>query len=123
MGTAQRSRGLPGGVRGQVLKTGLMGGTFDPVHQGHLLVAEAARQALDLGRVYLIPARDPPHKPAEPTASAEHRFQMVNLAVVSNPAFFASRIELDRTGPSYSIDTVRRFLSEGCSPDELFFIT
>jgi nicotinate-nucleotide adenylyltransferase len=104
-------------------RTGLMGGTFDPVHHGHLLVAEAASHALDLQRVDLIPAHDPPHKPREPAADAEHRYQMVSLAVVSNPRFFASRIELDRTGPSYTIDTVRHFLEQGATPDDLFFIT
>src|SRR5262245_55178479 len=104
------------------MRTGLMGGTFDPVHYGHLLIAEAARHALDLERVIFVPASDPPHKD-ETVTGAEHRYQMVSLAVAANPCFFASRVELGRAGPSYSVDTIRHFLDAGCRPEDLFFIT
>ena len=85
---------------------GIMGGTFDPIHIGHLAVAEEAREALTLDRVLFIPAGQPPHKlPGSVTAIA-HRLAMVELAIADNPAFELSRIEIDRAGPSFTVDTV-----------------
>jgi nicotinate-nucleotide adenylyltransferase len=84
-----------------------MGGTFDPVHLGHLAIAEAARGALDLDRVLFLPAGLPPHRPAGAVASAEDRVAMVRLAIEGNPAFELSRIDVDRAGPSYTADSVR----------------
>ena len=86
---------------------GVFGGTFDPIHLAHLAVAEAARDALGLERVLFIPAGEPPHKPGQADhRRGEHRLAMVELAIAGNPAFAASRIELDRPGPSYTVDTL-----------------
>ena len=85
---------------------GILGGTFDPIHHGHLAIAEEVRERLGLERVLFVPARVPPHRSLEPGASAEDRFAMVSLAVADNPAFEVSRVELDRPGLSYSVDTV-----------------
>jgi nicotinate-nucleotide adenylyltransferase len=87
---------------------GLLGGTFDPIHLGHLAAGEAAREELGLERVIFIPAGDPPHK-AGPMASAEDRALMTQLAISGNPAFELSRIELDRPGPSFAVETVEEF--------------
>jgi nicotinate-nucleotide adenylyltransferase len=86
--------------------TGVFGGTFDPIHYAHLAVAEAAREALDLRRVLFVPAAQPPHKPDRSIAGAEHRFAMVQAAIADNPGFEISRIELDRGGPSYTVETL-----------------
>ena len=83
-----------------------MGGTFDPIHIGHLAVAEEARDALGLERILFVVAGTPPHKAAGTVSSAEHRLAMVALAIAGNPAFELSRLEVDRPGPSYSADTV-----------------
>ena len=85
---------------------GVMGGTFDPIHIGHLAIGEEARQALGLDLVVYVPAGQPPHKPVDSVTSAEHRLAMVELAIADNPAFELSRIEIERPGPSYTVDTV-----------------
>lgn len=92
---------------------GVMGGTFDPIHMGHLVVAEAAREALALDRMLFVPAGVPPHKPAAEVTSVDHRVAMVELAIADNPAFELSRIEVDRAGPSYTVDTVEALVTEG----------
>lgn len=84
-----------------------MGGTFDPIHVGHLAIAAAAREALDLGRVLFLPAGAPPHKPGSVDAPMEDRVAMVRLAIDGNPAFELSRIDVDRPGPSFTADSVR----------------
>lgn len=104
-------------------RVGLMGGTFDPIHHGHLLIAEHVRCELKLDRVIFIPAGSPPHKQGQTITAAEHRYLMVSLATAPNPCFFTSRIELDRQGASFSVDTLRHFLDTGCQPEDLFFIT
>lgn len=85
---------------------GLFGGTFDPIHLAHLAVAEAAREALGLERVLFIPAGQPPHKTGLAITTADHRLAMIELAIAGNPVFQTSRIELDRPGPSYTVDTL-----------------
>ncbi|MEO8602638.1 MAG: nicotinate-nucleotide adenylyltransferase [bacterium] len=90
---------------------GVYGGTFDPVHFGHLRCAEEAREQLGLQRVLFIPAADPPHKARRMTPAAQ-RLAMVRLAIAGNPAFAASPIELQRRGPSYSIDTLRQLRAQ-----------
>jgi nicotinate-nucleotide adenylyltransferase len=85
---------------------GLMGGTFDPIHVGHLAIAEEARDSLALSRIVFVPAGVPPHKQAADVTSVEHRLAMVELAIADNPGFELSRIEVDRPGPSYTVDTV-----------------
>ena len=100
---------------------GILGGTFDPIHVGHLAVAEEAREALGLERVLFVPAGLPPHKPDRTITAPEHRLAMVELAVAGNPAFEASRVELDRSGPSYTVDTLEALTEEiradGREPD------
>jgi nicotinate-nucleotide adenylyltransferase len=83
-----------------------MGGTFDPIHVGHLAIAEEARESLKLDRILFVPAGRPPHKPARTVTDPERRFVMVQLAIADNPAFAVSRIEIDRAGPSFTADTV-----------------
>ncbi|MHB9144108.1 MAG: nicotinate-nucleotide adenylyltransferase [Symbiobacteriia bacterium] len=87
-------------------RLGILGGTFDPVHIGHLALAEAARAAFALDQVVFIPVAAPPHKGAAPAAAAEHRLAMVQLAVGGNPGFAVSSMELERPGPSYTVDTL-----------------
>jgi len=101
-------------------KIGLFGGTFNPIHLGHLRGAEEIRETFGLQEVVFIPAAIPPHKVAEGVAEARHRLQMVRLATASNPGFSTTDIELARAGKSYSIDTIRYFRER--HPDGLFFI-
>jgi nicotinate-nucleotide adenylyltransferase len=106
-------------------RVGLLGGTFDPIHQGHLDVAEAARVALGLTRVLVMPSRIPPHRRA-PRASAPHRFAMAALAVHSCPDFLVSDLEMldtSDTAPSYTSATLDRLAARGVNTRELFFIT
>jgi nicotinate-nucleotide adenylyltransferase len=92
-----------------------MGGTFDPIHLGHLRAAENAREALALDRVVFVPAAQPPHRPG-PVASALDRFAMTALATADHCLFQASDVELLRTGPSYTVDTIGGFLAKQPSP-------
>ena len=96
-------------MSGKVQRVGLMGGTFDPVHVGHLVIAEEARWEFSLDRVLWLPAASPPHKKGQPITPAEHRYAMVLLATASHPEFEVSRQEIERGGPSYTIDTVEAF--------------
>ncbi|HEY7590043.1 MAG TPA: nicotinate-nucleotide adenylyltransferase [Candidatus Limnocylindrales bacterium] len=100
---------------------GVMGGTFDPIHVGHLATAEEARESLGLERILFMPAGIPPHKPDQVVTSPAHRVAMVELAIAGNPAFELSRLEVDRTGPSYTVDTVEllaaRERKSGREPD------
>lgn len=105
------------------LNIGLMGGTFDPIHMGHLVTAEEARQQFDLDYVVFVPAGIPPHKDKEAISLPEHRYLMTSLAVMSNPSFFVSRIEIDQEAPTYTIDTVRHFSCGKEPTPEIFFIT
>jgi len=86
--------------------TGVLGGTFDPIHVAHLAIAQAALETFALRRVLFVPAAQPPHKPGRPISPAEHRFAMVEVAIAGNPGFEVSRMELDRAGPSYTVDTL-----------------
>jgi len=88
------------------MKLGVMGGTFDPIHYGHLAAAEEARMQLKLERVLFAPVRIPPHKPDEEILALEHRLAMVELAIASNPHFSLSRVDIDRPAPYYTIDTI-----------------
>lgn len=94
--------------------TGLMGGTFDPIHLGHLFIAQSALDELMLDRVIFLPDGDPPHK--RPYAAAEQRLHMVELACEDRPAFEVSDMELRRPGPTYTVDTLRLIKAE--RPDE-----
>ena len=86
--------------------TGIFGGTFDPIHLAHLAIAEAARDAFDLHRVLFVVAARPPHKPGVSITPVDDRLAMVEAAVADNAAFETSRIEVDRDGPSYTVDTL-----------------
>jgi len=105
---------MGGGALGSApVNLGVMGGTFDPIHLGHLAVAEEAREVLDLERILFVPAGLPPHKPAGEVTSIEHRLAMVELAIADNRAFELSRIEVDRPGPSYTVDTLETLAAGG----------
>ena len=93
------------------MRVGLFGGSFNPIHLGHLRAAEEDREALALDLIYFIPAAGPPHKPHTGLAPAEHRLQMVRLATKGNRHFMVSDAEVRRSGQSYTIDTVRHFLA------------
>jgi nicotinate-nucleotide adenylyltransferase len=99
---------MPGSV-------GILGGTFDPIHHGHLVIAEEARETLGLERVLLVPTATPPHKPDRAVTAAAHRLAMVGLAVAGNPAFAASGLEVERGGSSYTVETLEALLREGVS--------
>jgi nicotinate-nucleotide adenylyltransferase len=104
------------------MKIGLFGGTFDPIHWGHLRSAEEVSETYALDRVYFIPASIPPHKRGQTTTPAPDRLHMVRLAVAHNPRFSASTIEMSRLGVSYSIDTIRQFAAKKRKGDSLYFI-
>jgi len=97
---------------------GVFGGSFNPIHFGHLLLADDICEALGLDRVLFVPAAQPPHKPASELAAVEHRYRMTALAVHEHPRFAVSDIELRRSGPSYTVDTLSALASEG----ELFLL-
>ena len=104
-------------------RLGVLGGTFDPIHLGHLDAARAARRALDLDDVLLMPARVPPHKASAPLASAWHRFAMAALAASDQPDLRVSDIELLEAGPSYTARTLDRLAQAGYRPGQIFFIS
>jgi nicotinate-nucleotide adenylyltransferase len=92
---------------------GILGGTFDPIHHGHLVIAEEAREALGLERVVLVPAALPPHKPDRRVTPAVHRLAMAELAITGNPSFSVSSIEVERGGTSYTVETLEAMADEG----------
>lgn len=107
------------------MRIGILGGTFDPVHLGHLLAAEAARESLGLERVLFMPAGQPwlkAHPHASGLTPGHHRLRMVELAVADNPAFQAGRHEVDRPGPTYSVDTLEALAAELGPGVSLYFI-
>lgn len=95
---------------------GIFGGTFDPIHLAHLAVAEAARDDLGLASVTFIPAGVPPHKVGRRITAAHHRAAMVEAAIADNPGFRISRVEIEREGPSYTVDTLERLVVAGEGP-------
>jgi len=105
-----------------VARIGVMGGTFDPIHYGHLVTAEEARVQFGLAQVLFVPNHYPPHKALDGVTPPEPRYHMTLLATVTNPYFAVSRIEIDRPGPSYSIDTILE-LRRAHQAGDLFYIT
>jgi nicotinate-nucleotide adenylyltransferase len=103
-------------------RTAILGGTFDPIHVGHLFVATEAARALALDEVLLLPSRTPPHRPVDPSASVFHRFAMVALAASTDARLVASDLELLRQGPSYTADTLRMLHAAGHEAWQLFFL-
>lgn len=100
------------------MRIGIMGGTFDPIHIGHLLIAEQARIECDLDQVWFIPTHIPPHKKHSPRASNEHRWNMVCQAIANHPHFHPHDIELLKPGVSYSIETIEQLRKQ--YPDDEF---
>ena len=106
-------------LRGRI---GTLGGTFDPVHKGHIQIARFAAEAHRLDSVIFIPNRSNPLKNDAPLVSDEDRLEILSLALSDDPSFYISRIELDREGPSYTVDTLRSIAGEVNSDTSLFFI-
>lgn len=102
-------------------RLGLLGGSFNPVHLAHLAIADEARQRYSLDHVIFVPGGQPPHKDAVELAPAEDRYLMTVLAVADRPEFSVSRYELDKAGPSYTVETMEHYKSE-CPDAQLFFI-
>jgi nicotinate-nucleotide adenylyltransferase len=109
-------------VTGKPRRLGVFGGTFDPIHHGHLDAAAAARAVLALDELVFLPAKDPPHRPTVPHATASHRFALAALAINDLDGYRVSDAELLREGRSYTADTLRQLHSAGWSPSQLFFI-
>jgi nicotinate-nucleotide adenylyltransferase len=109
-------------MREAPLRLGVLGGTLDPVHLGHLAAAHAAARALALDAVWLMPSHVPAHK-AAPTASPWHRFAMAALAAADDPLLAASDLELARPGPTFTWDTLQALAARGHAPSQIFFIT
>ena len=104
------------------MRLGVMGGTFDPIHHGHLVAASEAAHLLDLEEVVFVPTGQPYRKDVSEVSAAEHRYLMTVIATASNPRFTVSRVDIDRAGPTYTRDTLRD-LRDQRPEDELFFIT
>lgn len=104
-------------------RIGVMGGTFDPIHYGHLVTAAAAADEFELDLVLFVPAGQPPHKRPVAVSDSVHRYLMTVLATVANEQFAVSRIDIDRPGPSYTIDTLTELHRRYNTGTELFFIT
>lgn len=104
-------------------RIGIMGGTFDPIHYGHLVIAEAAWYTFSLDKVIFIPAGSPPHKRNSHSTAAPARAEMVALAIASNQHFDLSLIEVERSGFSYSVDTVAAIAQEYHNEADIYFIT
>lgn len=117
---------MPSRSKNEPLKIGLFGGTFDPIHIGHLILIEEAYHHLQLDRIHLIPAADPPHKQERQITSVEHRLNMIQLAITDLDYAWINRVDIDRPGPHYSVDTVRliqeQFNHEQVGPVELYFL-
>jgi nicotinate-nucleotide adenylyltransferase len=105
-----------------VRRLGILGGTFDPIHHGHLVAAEEAHLQLALDRVWFLPAGNPPHKPDRPISPAPHRLRMVELAIDDKPYFAISRVDVERPGPCYTVDTLELLRAEWGMEPTIFFI-
>ncbi|HEY6541313.1 MAG TPA: nicotinate-nucleotide adenylyltransferase [Ktedonobacteraceae bacterium] len=103
-------------------RVGVLGGTFDPVHYGHLVIAEEVYAALDLAEMVFVPAGYPPHKPERLVAAAHHRLAMLELAIADNPHFSISRVDLERPGPSYTVETRRLLRQQWGEQTALYFL-
>ncbi|MFA5362329.1 MAG: nicotinate-nucleotide adenylyltransferase [Candidatus Omnitrophota bacterium] len=104
------------------MKIGILGGTFNPIHIGHLILAEEVREKLELDRIFFVPAYQAPHKDNTETANPASRYAMVKSAIASNRFFSVSSVEIKRKGPSYTIDTIKDFKKK-FGKAELYFIT
>lgn len=104
------------------MRIGVLGGTFDPIHLAHLVAAEEVRVRIALERVLFVPAGMPPHKLHVNVTPTEHRLKMVELAIADNPHFTLSRVDIDRFGPSYTVDTIELLHDEYGPEAEIYFI-
>jgi len=104
------------------MRLGILGGTFDPVHYGHLLLAETAREQCRLDQVWFLPASIPPHKQGHELSSVEQRMEMLELAVAGSPAMAVSRLEADRGGVTYTVDTLAALKAEAPERELLFLM-
>jgi len=104
-------------------RIGIMGGTFDPVHHGHLVAASEVAYTFELDEVIFVPTGQPYQKDRREVSPAEDRYLMTVIATASNPRFWVSRVDIDRPGPTYTIDTLRDLRAQVDSLDEFFFIT
>ncbi|MFC2023911.1 nicotinate-nucleotide adenylyltransferase [Chloroflexota bacterium] len=109
-------------MESMIRRLGILGGTFDPVHHGHLVAAEAAYHQLGMNPVLFVPAGIPPHKAGRPVADARHRLAMLELAIAGKPHFAISQVDLDRPGPCYTLDTLRLLRAEWGPEPRLFFV-
>jgi nicotinate-nucleotide adenylyltransferase len=105
-----------------IRRLGILGGTFDPVHHGHLVAAEEARYQLKLDLVLFVPAGEPPHKPKQPISAAHHRLRMLELAIAGRSHLAVSRVDVDRPGPSYTVDSLQLLRAEWGPGPKFFFI-
>ena len=105
-----------------IRRIGVLGGTFDPVHYGHLVIAEEVYATLELTEMVFVPTGQPPHKTQEVITPAEHRLAMLELAIASNPHFTISRVDLDRPGPSYTVDTLRLLHKQWGEETAIYFV-
>ena len=103
-------------------RIGIFGGTFNPIHVGHLAIAQMAQEQMRLDRVFFVPSNTPPHKKGQYIIPARHRYNMVRLAVQGNPAFKISDVEIKRPKKSYTIDTVRFFRKKFSPKIKLFLL-
>lgn len=103
-------------------RLGIMGGTFDPIHHGHLVAASEVASLYSLDEVVFVPTGEPWQKSQRVVSPAEHRYLMAVIATASNPRFWVSRVDIDRAGPTYSVDTIRD-IADQRPDDQLFFIT
>lgn len=103
-------------------RVGLLGGTFDPIHYGHLVIAEEVRTVLHLAEMVFVPAGHPPHKPGRIVTEAQHRLAMLELAIASNPHFTISLVDLERPGPSYTVETLQVLRQQWGAQTAIFFV-
>ncbi len=104
------------------MNIGLLGGTFDPIHNGHIAIAETARKRVGLDEIIFMPAAQTPLKDNNRISAAEHRIEMVRLAIAGKPYFRLSTIEMNRAGPSYTVDTISGLRNVTGDENEIFFI-
>jgi len=105
-----------------MLKLGILGGTFNPIHYGHLLMAERAKEALGISKIVFMPTGNPPHKDTKTVATADDRLKMVELAVGNDENFIISKLEINREGKTYTVDTLKELKAEYGEDTEILFI-
>ena len=105
-----------------IRRLGILGGTFDPIHHGHLVAAQEAHHQLHLDTVLFVPVGTPPHKPRQPISPAHHRLGMIERAIAGKPYFSLSRVDVDRPGPCYTVDTLQLLRAEWGPAPTFFFV-